>query len=74
MKRIAFYLILLLIAFFLGVIPYLIYAAPVAGGEKVNKLENKDKENDKTEAELAEQAEKEEKEEVQNDEKQTRLN
>lgn len=57
MKRVAFYLILLLSAYFLGVNAYLIYAAPVSEAE----------------AELAEQAEKEEKQEIENLIKSTRL-
>jgi len=64
MKRDAIYLILLLIVFFLGINPYLIYGAPVAGLEKAGQLENKDAGDAKTEAELDEQALKEDKEEI----------
>ena len=59
----AIFLILLLIVF-LGLSPYLIYAAPV---------ENKDKAGDKTGAEIEAQAEKDEKEDIAADEKQARF-
>jgi len=60
MKKVTFCLILLLIVF-LGLSPYLIYAAPV---------ENKD--NNKSEAELEAQAEKDDKEVIATIEKQKR--
>jgi len=66
MKKGLIYLILLSVLFFLGARPYLIYAGPASGAEKVKQPDNKEEELQKIQIELEKEVETKEKEEYEN--------